>query len=129
MQRERARLVTGVAEAAVVLGVVSTLAVAALSGAFPRSGPAAGQYPAWAPSAGCEVPSLPGTVVSAQVTEMGGMRGGPNERGPWMGDWDRDGATRKSHVRSDDTDWRLFDEGVIRSSVRKGRPRLGVRHG
>ena len=39
MQRERARLVTGVAVAAVVLGVISTLAIATLSGAFPRSGP------------------------------------------------------------------------------------------
>ena len=45
------------------------------------------------------------------------------------GHWEGDRATRKSHVRSGYTDWRLFDEGVIRSSVRKGRPRLGVRHG
>ena len=78
MRRERTRLVTGVAVAAVVLGVVSTLAIAALSGAFPRFGPDALSYPAapWAPSTGCEVPSLPGTVVGVRVSEMGGMRGG-----------------------------------------------------
>ena len=99
MRRERTRLVTGVAVAAVVLGVVSTLAIAALSGAFPRFGPDALSYPAapWAPSTGCEVPSLPGTVVGVRVTEMGGMRGGPDERGWSMGDryrddWSRDGG-------------------------------------
>jgi predicted acylesterase/phospholipase RssA len=31
--------------------------------------------------------------------------------------WDGGRATRKSHVRSDDTDWRLIDEGVTRASV------------
>ena len=103
MRRERTRLVTGVAVAAVVLGVVSTLAIAALSGAFPRFGPDALSYPAapWAPSTGCEVPSLPGTVVGVRVSEMGGMRGGmgggPDERGWSMGDryrddWSRDGG-------------------------------------
>ena len=98
MRRERTRLVTGVAVAAVVLGVVSTLAIAALSGAFPRFGPDALPYPAapWTPSTGCEVPSLPGTVVGVRVIEMGGMRGGmrggPDERGWSMGDWSRDGG-------------------------------------
>ena len=95
MQRERARLVTGVAVAAVVLGVVSTLAIATLSGAFPRSGPAAVQYPAgapWAPSTRCEVPALPGTVVGVRVTEMGAMMGAPSGRGRGMGDWYRDGG-------------------------------------
>ena len=33
------------------------------------------------------------------------------------GHWEGDRATRKSHVRSGDTDWRLIDEGVTRSSV------------
>ena len=33
------------------------------------------------------------------------------------GHWEGDCATRKSHVRSGDTDWRLIDEGVTRSSV------------
>jgi hypothetical protein len=33
------------------------------------------------------------------------------------GHWEGDCATRKSHVRSDDTDWRLIDEGVTRASV------------
>ena len=33
------------------------------------------------------------------------------------GHWEGDRATRKSHVRSDDTDWRLIDEGVTRASV------------
>jgi len=33
------------------------------------------------------------------------------------GHWEGDRATRKSHVRSGDTDWRLDGEGVTRSSV------------
>ena len=33
------------------------------------------------------------------------------------GHWEGDRATRKSHVRSGYTDWRLIDEGVTRSSV------------
>ena len=95
MQRERARLVTGVAVAAVVLGVISTLAIATLSGAFPRSGPAAVPYPAGAPGAPstrCEVPALPGTMVDVRVTEMGAMMGAPSGRGPGMGGWYRDGG-------------------------------------
>ena len=95
LRRERTRLVTGVALAAVILGVISTLAIATLSGAFPRPGPDAVQYPAgapWAPSTRCEVPSLPGTVVDVRVTEMGGMRSAPSGRGRWMGDRYPDGG-------------------------------------
>lgn len=40
------------------------------------------------------------------------------------GHWEGDRATRKSHVRSGYTDWRLFDEGVIRSSVEWAVPAL-----
>ena len=46
------------------------------------------------------------------------------------GHWEGDRATRK--VAREEWLHRLeaqFDEGVTRSSVRKGRPRLGVRHG
>ena len=95
MQRERARLVTGVAVAAVVLGVISTLAIATLSGAFPRSGPAAVPYPAgvpWAPSTRCEVPALSGTAVGVRVAEMGAMMGAPSVRGRGMGGWYRGGG-------------------------------------
>ena len=40
------------------------------------------------------------------------------------GHWEGDRATRKSHVRSDDTDWRLIDEGVTRASVEWSVPAL-----
>jgi transposase, IS30 family len=40
------------------------------------------------------------------------------------GHWEGDRATRKSHVRSGDTDWRLIDEGVTRSSVEGPSPPL-----
>ena len=40
------------------------------------------------------------------------------------GHWEGDRATRKSHVRSGDTDWRLIDEGVTRSSVEWAVPAL-----
>jgi uncharacterized cupredoxin-like copper-binding protein len=95
MRRELIRLVPAVVMVAVVLGVVSTLVIAALSGAFLRFGPDARQYPVGAPgaqSSGCQVPSVPGTVVSVRVAEMGGMMGAPDERGRWMGDWYRDGG-------------------------------------
>jgi transposase, IS30 family len=40
------------------------------------------------------------------------------------GHWEGDRATRKSHVRSGDTDWRLDGEGVTRSSVNRIVPAL-----
>jgi hypothetical protein len=90
MRRADVRLVAVAGVAAVVLGVVSTLALAALSGAFTRPGPysagvAAGQ------SAGCPAPTLPGAVVGVRVTEVGSMMGGPYRTGPGTDGWYRDG--------------------------------------
>jgi uncharacterized cupredoxin-like copper-binding protein len=79
--------------AAVVLGVVSTLALAALSGAFTRPGLYAAPYPGAAAgqSAGCTVPAPLGRVVEVRVAEMGAMMGGPYRHGSGTGNGYRAG--------------------------------------
>ena len=91
MPRAGFGLVAAAGLAAVVLGVVSTLALAALSGAFIRPGP----YPLGSvvgPVASCGVPALPGAVVDVRVTEMGSMMGRPDPAGPGPDRWYRDGS-------------------------------------
>jgi hypothetical protein len=91
--RSKAWLVTAVAAAAIVLGAVSTLAMAALSGAFGLAGPPL-VPPLWVgppavSSAACDVPGPPGEVVHVSLADMGAMMGGypgyPG-RGAMMGD-------------------------------------------
>lgn len=105
--RSKARSVTAIVAAAIVLGVLSTLAVAGLGGAF--GGPFGGSFggsrprpgfPPWAsgPAAACDVPALPGAVVQVRVADMGAMMGGP--RGAVMG-----GYPGYPHYQDDGRPW------------------------
>ncbi len=77
MSTQRLRLVLLIGLAALVLGVASTFAVAAVAPGTRSAGPAAPirPYP-YAPQS-CEVPALPGTVVNVTLTDMPGSMMGP----------------------------------------------------
>lgn len=81
MHRRELRLWTAAAATAVVLGVVSTLGLAATSGAF--------QNPALQGAslsgARCAAPALSGAVVNVTLADMGGMMRGPYQPGPMVG--------------------------------------------
>ena len=68
--RRDARLIAGVAVGAVALAALSTIGLAAASGAF--------RSDRTAPNGACSAPPLPGTVVDVRLLNMGGpmMRGG-----------------------------------------------------
>ena len=70
--RARGSVIAGTAVAVVALAALSTLAVAAANGQL------GGRSRGEAPNGRCAPPSLPGTVVDVQLTNMGGaMMGGP----------------------------------------------------
>lgn len=71
--RRLAGLWTAVAAGAVVLGVGSTLALAAVGGAFSRP---------TALALRCDAPALPGTVVDVTLTDRGAMMGRPDQPEP-----------------------------------------------
>ena len=85
MTAQRLRLILIITFAALVLGVASTVALAAAIGprSAPRS-PAFGDAPP--PPAACATPALTGSVVDVTLTDMGGMMGpgmmGPGPYGP-----------------------------------------------
>ena len=83
MTAQRLRLILIITVAAVVLGVASTLALAAAVGPriSPRS-PLLGDAPP--PPAACATPALTGSVVDATLTDMGAMMGpGMMGNGPY----------------------------------------------
>ena len=82
MTAQRLRLILIITFAALVLGVASTVALAAAVGprSAPRS-PAFGDAPP--PPAACATPALTGSVVDVTLTDMGGMMG-PGMMGPGM---------------------------------------------
>ena len=73
----RVRLVVAAASAAVVLGVATTVTLAA-TGALDGRGPTA----PWRAGARCTAPALPGRVVDVTVTDLGSMMGGGPGTGP-----------------------------------------------
>jgi uncharacterized cupredoxin-like copper-binding protein len=79
MRRERFRLVVIIACAAIVLGVVSAVGVAAAIG---------GRRPAQPWTSACPTPALSGAVADVTLTDMGGMMRpgmmGPGMMGPGM---------------------------------------------
>ncbi len=77
LRRPNLRLVVAGTLAAVVLGVGSTVALAAATGAFRSRSPI---------GAGCIPPRLAGVVVDVTLADMGaGMMGGPMMGGAWRG--------------------------------------------
>ena len=84
MSTQRLRLVLLIGLAALVLGVASTIALAAAGPGTRGSGPGAPMRPyPYAPQS-CEVPALPGTVVNVTLTDMPGSMMGPGTMGPGM---------------------------------------------
>jgi hypothetical protein len=78
MRHQNVRLLIVGAAAAVVLGVISTLGLAAAAGAFSR--PSSLAISGW--KTPCDVPALAGTVVNVTLANRGGMMGGPYQPGP-----------------------------------------------
>ncbi len=78
MPRRQVGLLAAAAGAAVVLGVASTLVLAALSGVFAGPGLSTSGYGVAAASgqAACPAPALPGSVVDVRLSDMGAMMGG-----------------------------------------------------
>lgn len=100
------------AAAAVLLGVVSTIGLAAVSGGF--GGPASPQVP---PSgARCTAPVLAGAVVDVTLTDMGAMMGGPYAPGPMAGRWPGMGMARlfarPNTVRAGTVSLRAYNAGA-----------------
>ena len=91
MSIQRLRLVLLIGLAAIVLGVASTFALAAVGLGTRNAGSGASikAYPYVARS--CEVPALPGTVVNVTLADMPGSMMGPGTMGPGMMDpgWNR----------------------------------------
>ena len=91
MSIQRLRLVLLIGLAAIVLGVASTFALAAVGPGTRNAGSGASikAYPYVARS--CEVPALPGTVVNVTLADMPGSMMGPGTMGPGMMDpgWNR----------------------------------------
>jgi hypothetical protein len=82
MAAQRLRLILIITFAALVLGVASTVALAAAVG--PRIGPRSPFLrDAPPPPAACATPALTGSIVDVTLTDMGGMMG-PGTMGPWM---------------------------------------------
>lgn len=81
LRRPTWRLFTVAAAAAIVLGVLSTLGLAAASSTFYN--PPSLATSSWAPR--CAAPALTGTVVNVTLTDMRGMMRGPYQPGPMMG--------------------------------------------
>lgn len=84
MSTQRWRLVLLIGLAAVVLGVASTVALAAVGPAVRNAGPAAPIRPYPYLPQSCEVPALPGTAVNVTLTDMPGIMMGPAAMGPGM---------------------------------------------
>jgi uncharacterized cupredoxin-like copper-binding protein len=84
MSIQRLRLVLLIGLAAIVLGVASTFALAAVGPGTRNAGSGASikAYPYVARP--CEVPALPGTVVNVTLTDMPGSMMGPGMMGPRM---------------------------------------------
>ena len=84
MSIQRLRLVLLIGLAAIVLGVASTFALAAVGPGTRNAGSGASikAYPYVARP--CEVPALPGTVVNVTLTDMPGSMMGPGTMGPGM---------------------------------------------
>lgn len=84
MSTQRLRLVLLIGLAAIVLGVASTFALAAVRPSTLNAGPGAAikAYPYVARS--CEVPALPGTVVNVTLTDEPGSMMGPGTMGTGM---------------------------------------------
>jgi uncharacterized cupredoxin-like copper-binding protein len=74
VRRPNLQLLVAGTLAALVLGVASTVGLAAASGAF-------GSAPS---GTGCAVPRLPGAVVEVTLADMGAMMGGPMPGGMGM---------------------------------------------
>jgi uncharacterized cupredoxin-like copper-binding protein len=79
---QRLRLVLLIGLAAVVLGVASTFALAAVGPGARNAGPGAPIRPYPYVAQSCEVPALPGTVVNVTLTDMPGSMMGPGTMGP-----------------------------------------------
>lgn len=82
MRHQDVRLLTVAAVAAVVLGAISTLGLAAAAGAFPGPPPSLATSGWKAP---CDAPALAGTVVNVTLADSGGMMHGPYQPGPMRG--------------------------------------------
>jgi uncharacterized cupredoxin-like copper-binding protein len=77
MHRRELRLLTAAAATAVVLGVVSTLGLAAASGAFHNPALPGASFS----GARCAAPALSGAVVNVTLADMGAMMRGPYQPG------------------------------------------------
>ena len=83
MSIQRLRLVLLIGLAAIVLGVASTFALAAV-GPGTRNAGSGASIKAYPYVARAEPPVLPGTIVNVTLTDMPGTMMGPGTMGPGM---------------------------------------------